>query len=295
MSDINEESLYGLRYQRLICRLARLKGMPIFYYALGLGPLRTTEGQEIAKEILNSATLVLVRDTSSFELCRDIGVNAPVIRSFDPAINIPSLLNVEYSLRTKAPTQYFRLGISLSKSQGVADIPNEQDEKVARFVEAIKKVTLRSEVEIISIQMCANPHNNDLELCQKINNALKGICPTSTISYRSNPGEMMGDFSSLDGIIAERLHAGIFAYSLGIPFAMIAHHAKCIAFAKDVGLPDWCLLDPMLVTDEIAKFIDILLRDPNRCKPSLRLNDAKQIALLADKIIIEKIRDIVGE
>lgn len=294
MSDTDDVRLSSLRYKKFICQIACLKRMPIFFYALGLGPLETKEGRRLARDILNMSSFVQVRDGLSYDLCHEIGVTTRTERAFDPAVLIPDLLGFHIDSSQRRTSPRFRIGIAPSASSGsVSNTTLEQTIKVSSFVSGIKRVASHTDIEVVAIQMCANSRNNDIGICNDILKALRGVCQTSLIRYQANPGQMMADIATLDCVFAERLHAGIFAYTVGIPFAMIPYHGKCRAFAEDIGLPDCCILDPMLTSDEVELFLLALLKNEQGWRPSLSLDDAKSQVQRGDESLVEKIREFM--
>lgn len=292
MSDTDGVRLSSLRYKKLICRIARLLGRPIFFYALGLGPLVTKEGRSLAREILNMANFVQVRDRVSYDLCHEIGVTAQVERAFDPAVLIPDLLGCQIDIPPEKTSSLFRIGIAPSASSG--SVPNtnlEQSVKISHFVNGIKRISSHTNIEVVAIQMCANTRNNDIDICNQILDSLRGICQTSLIRYNPDPSKMMAEIAMLDCVLAERLHAGIFSYTVGIPFAVIPYHGKCHAFAQDIGLPKCCILDPMFTSDEVESLLLALLKNEKRWQPALPIDDAKTQAQRGDESLVDKIRE----
>lgn len=64
--------------------MARQFGVPVVIWGHGVGPLRSADARNIVRDIFESAAGVSVRDMSSLELLRDIGVSREVAVGPDP-------------------------------------------------------------------------------------------------------------------------------------------------------------------------------------------------------------------
>jgi polysaccharide pyruvyl transferase WcaK-like protein len=295
MSDANKMRQSGLRLIQQICRAANWRGVRIVFAALGLGPLVTEKGAGIARAVLNMADLVEVRDRTSYELCRTLRVSSPVVQGFDPAVLIPKYYDVRLAQRDSVRRSVPTIGISLSKSSGtVAYGESQQRAKIDRMVSAIKRFSESRPLRIAAIEMCASEKHSDATLCRELMTRLEGVCEVALIPYRADPVEMMCAFKSLDGIIAERLHTSIYAYTLGVPFAIIPYHSKCTAFAKDIGLPEACLLTPDLCVEEVEKVLGLLLNGGTAWMPALPVEEAQQLANSGRHAVIDKLKALLG-
>jgi len=68
------------------CTIARLLGVPVAFFALGVGPIRTAWAARLIRRAANRAAIITVRDRASAELLHSIGVASTPIRvTADPA------------------------------------------------------------------------------------------------------------------------------------------------------------------------------------------------------------------
>jgi len=290
VTDINEQRMKGLRSLHYICRFAKFKGVPIIFTGLGVGPLVSQEGIDLAKSVLDMAEVVELRDKTSYELCKKLSVSSHIVESFDPAVLLHREIK-QSSLIKSSDNKVPIIGISLSESSGTISKSKEKDVlKIDRLVCAIKDVCALHPVCISGIEMCSNTFYNDAELLKVLLGKLQNICEVRYIRYQPDPLKMLHDLSMLDGIIAERLHAAIFAYTIGVPFAVIPYHDKCVAFAKDVGLSRKYLLDPEIIPDQIKETIISQIKNGKLCLPELTIEEACSIANSGQDVIKEKIK-----
>jgi polysaccharide pyruvyl transferase WcaK-like protein len=294
MADVNEARRRGLACKYYICRAAKLRGIPIVFSALGLGPLETQEGIAKARMMLEMADLVEVRDSTSYELCKKMNISSPVIHGFDPAVLIPELFAHRLRPKGRRRDDVLTVGISLSGSPGtVANREVKQGSKIQNLVDAIKNVASLHPLRIAGVEICGDDMHGDKYLIENLLNKLEHVCEVEFISYCPDPAEMMGRLSLLDGMIAERLHAAIYAYTLGVPFAIVPYHRKCLAFAKDIGLPEMLVLDPNILADQVEQALRSQIADRLACSPRLPVERACRMARSGQNAIGEKIRTLI--
>ncbi|HBR18947.1 MAG: hypothetical protein A2Y13_11590 [Planctomycetes bacterium GWC2_45_44] len=293
MTDINEQRMKGLRSLHCICRFAKFKGVPIIFTGLGVGPFVSQKGIDLAKSVLDMAEVVELRDKTSYELCKKISVSSHIVESFDPAVLLHKELQQSNGMKSrdnKVPI----IGISLSESSGTISSSKEKEIlKIDRLVCAIKDVCRLQSICIAGIEMCSNTFYSDAEILKILLGKLQNICEVKYIRYQPDPVKMLHDLSILDGIIAERLHAAIFAYIVGTPFAVIPYHSKCAAFAKDVGLSGRYLLDTEIRPDQIKEVIMSQINDGKLCLPKMTIEEACSKANLGQDIISGKIKHLL--
>jgi polysaccharide pyruvyl transferase WcaK-like protein len=296
MADVNEARKRGLNSKYYICLAAKSRGIPIVFSGLGLGPLQTREGITKAKAMLEMADLVEVRDSTSRELCKKINVSSTVIQSFDPAILIPELFPCQLRQQGQRGVDIPTIGVSLSGSPGtIANGAIKQESKIENLVEAIKNVARLHPLRIAGVEICGDDIHGDKNIIENLLNKVEHFCETQFIPYCPDPAEMMSRLSLLDGMIAERLHAAIYAYSLKVPFAIIPYHSKCSAFAKDVGLPEMFVLDQNTLPDRVAQALKSQIEDRLACSPRLSVEEARRMARSGQNTIVEKIRALISE
>ena len=69
---------------------ARTRDVPVYFYAVGVGPLLTAAGRALTREILSLASAITVRDPLSLVELRAAGLTRPVPElTADPAVRLP--------------------------------------------------------------------------------------------------------------------------------------------------------------------------------------------------------------
>ena len=140
ISDADQKRINGLHSMHRLCSVARCKGVPIIFSALGLGPLNTPEGRIIAKKILNMAELVDVRDSYSKKLCQELNISSQWVQGFDPAVLLTDYFDSPYA--TYSNSSKPSIGISLSQSPGtISGRDNNFACRIDCVVDAMKKLS----------------------------------------------------------------------------------------------------------------------------------------------------------
>lgn len=292
IGDVNSNMLGALYAKYLMCLTAKAKGIPIVFSALGVGPLTTKRGMSLARKILDLADIVEARDGNSVAMCQELGVKTNIIHSFDPTVLIPSLYAHDLNSDSEGEKEIPTIGIALSNALSSITLDRTSPERLSRLkliVEALKDIATRKDFRIAVIQMCDDQKYGDSSLCKMISDSLSGICEVVQMPYLKNPVEMMFQFSKLSAVIAERLHAAIYAYSLGVPFAIMPSHVKSESFGKNVGLDDKFILSTSSTSAEIISAIQMLIEDGKACMPSLPVVQAQELTIIAR----QKMRDFL--
>ncbi|MEF8729723.1 MAG: polysaccharide pyruvyl transferase family protein [Accumulibacter sp.] len=286
IGDLNLNMLGALYAKYLMCLAARIKGIPIIFSALGVGPLKTKRGMSLARKILNLADIVEARDANSVALCQELGVKTNIIRSFDPTVLFPIRYGQELNSESRKPEELPTIGIALSNALSSITLDKTSSERLLRLksvIEALKDVATRQRFRVAVIQMCDDDKYGDSSLCKIISDSLSGACEVVQMPYLKNPIEMMFQFSKLKGVIAERLHAAIYAYTLGVRFAIMPSHVKTESFARDVGLDEKFIISTFSTRAEIMSAIKMLIEGDKACIPSLSVIQAQELAIVARK------------
>jgi polysaccharide pyruvyl transferase WcaK-like protein len=294
MSDVNPRGLANFRFQRTLCRIANLRRIPIIFSALGLGPLYSTAGRNLAREILNAATFVQVRDRQSLKLLHNLGVKTEIAGGFDPAVLLPEVMTIPVRHRDSRG-EIATIGIALCQLSGTEQVSQESiHNKLDHLAEAIRRTAARREIKVVAIQMCANARTNDLFLCTQLLERLDGVCPRELIRYCPDPSEMMGRLSVCNVVLAERLHAAIYAYTLDIPLGIIPYHEKCRAFAEDIGLSSECVFSAVPTVNEVESFLEHALSGSPLARGTFCIRNAQAMARVGQAAVVKALTDALA-
>src|SRR6185295_4009802 len=109
--------------------------------------------------------------------------------------------------------------------------------RILRTTEMLRGLARLVDYELVMLAFNGHPRNGDIELANTLADDLAPVVPCRVVSYDDDVPSLLAAVASCDAVLAMRLHAGIFAYASGVPFALIDYHPKCREFADSVGLP----------------------------------------------------------
>lgn len=228
-------SVRSLLYYLWVCHVAMRQGVPVVFYAQGLGPLNHRVSRTSVRWIADRCALITVRDPASAELLKKIGVRNPNIEiTADPAfaLNPAPATDIDALMdREGLPRDKPLLGAALRAWGRDAEAGAKS---CAALLEAIREKT---GLPVVLIPMHA-PH--DAEFGDAV---LRHVAnPDSFFAIRNAypPEALLGLVARLEGVVAMRLHALIFAARVGVPAFALSYDPKVEALMRGLGMEDFC-------------------------------------------------------
>jgi polysaccharide pyruvyl transferase CsaB len=257
----DSSSVYNLPLYAFYVALAQLRGVPVFGWGLGVGPLYTRLGRWLARFIFRSARYFSVRDKESARMLRLAGVRAEDIRvSADPAFLIAPAIESQGSPVLNSPTVVFcvrhrlhdnpglnlryLLPVSLRHWLKLETRPGFEED--ARFVQAVAR-GVRCCVEEFDASVALLPfwaERDDEVLRQVEQEALRLGVPASEITWaqvRHTPSDLAAYLSRADLLVSMRLHALVFGAAAGVPSLALSYVPKMRALMDLLGARRWVI------------------------------------------------------
>jgi polysaccharide pyruvyl transferase CsaB len=182
-----------------LARWANRYGIPLVFWAVGVGPLHYTSVPQVA-EVLRHATALTVRDKASQALLRLAGVDAEILPDLAWALDLPQ--------RTGGQ----QLGISLRRWPGL-DLP--------AVAHGLRSVHGWFPGPIVFLPF----ERQDLEVGQALQD-LMGHDQVDVPPVLPNLPEIIERYALCGAVIAMRLHSGLLATAQGIPSVGLAYDTK---------------------------------------------------------------------
>ncbi|KMO86786.1 polysaccharide pyruvyl transferase [Megasphaera cerevisiae DSM 20462] len=223
----NVTSSRSLYYYLYIIRTALFFHKPVMLYAQGIGPVRGRKAREAVKRILQRVDVIGVRDADSQKELAAIGVTKPHIQITADAVLAmhPVDTNTGLYILKKAGVDGIRrrIGIAVRNWQNMTAYKDE----IAKAADALQR---RFDAHIIFIPM---QYPADVEAGADIASRMK----TRAIVLREpyNTVEFMSLMGCMDAVIANRLHALIFASIMQVPVAAVSYDPKIDSFIQLIG------------------------------------------------------------
>jgi polysaccharide pyruvyl transferase CsaB len=213
-------SLRNVVYYTSLIRFARLSGKPVVIYAHGVGPLRRTLSQKLARAAIQIARVVSVRDDESKALLQRIGVRRAIEVTADP---VWALSPQKSSTRRDMSTLW---------ALGLRPWPGYEFEAVGSgtIQSGLHEAAQKSNARLRFVPMQAS---SDAVISDYLRRAGDEAIDTSAM----HPREIMGACGDCDAMISMRLHALIFAAAQRVPCVAINYDPKVEALAQIIGAP----------------------------------------------------------
>jgi len=220
-------STRSLLYYLGTIRLALKLGKKVMIYANGIGPINKKKNEKLVRDVVNQVNLVTLREEESFKEIKRLKIDKPpVLVTADPALTltpvnetrVKEILNAE---KINTDKQLVCISIRGWKKQ------SRYSDIIAKTADYIKETY---DAEILFIPM---HFPRDTWVINSIADRMKSR-PYILKNKYSVP-ELLGVIQKCDLLIGMRLHALIYAATLGVPMIGLAYEAKVQAFLNYIG------------------------------------------------------------
>lgn len=227
--------------------VARLTGVPVFFYALGVGPFRGWIGRRVIAAAARCAGAITVRDDKSAGLLRRLGI-APgrIAVVTDPAFLLPDC-DPQQAARDAGIDGFLARHprtLFVYPTMAIAEPPLATDDTLVHAMAAGLSRLAREDgwamvfvpMEVLGEEDYARGHRDDILTNRRIAAAMDPGCAVHLME-RALPPPAMRALTRLAGInLTVRLHPMIYAASLGIPCVALNYDPKVAGNAQRFGL-----------------------------------------------------------
>ena len=224
----DKTSTHSLLYYTHILRMAKKRGLGIFIYANGIGPLHGEENRKRTLEALKLADSISLRDPHSFAFVRNLRLNKSLRLTFDPAIltekeDFP-IPNENYFVIVPKRS-------SSTSAQAISDM--------------IRLISQKTGLTPILVSLY---DRQDMPSVKKI-----AAQTNAQICFPKNAGECVTLFSSAKLVISSRLHALIYATAAVCPMMGYSDDKKLFSYLDYIGFGTHSILPCGLFANESAE------------------------------------------
>lgn len=274
---------WGLSYVAGPPLLAALLGKPTCVYAVGVGPLRTAEGQALTRAIMKVASAISVRDAASQDLLANLGIARdriivtadPAFAWTDPEAEVSMWMRPPDATRDRRPL----VGIALRQWDVEVD-PAGWETAVARGLDRFLEETGGRALFIPLQWMEGDRPENDVAVAQRVLEKMKSRTAAEVLQGSLSHTEKIRALAGCDLMVGMRLHAVVFALMYGIPFVALNYDPKIVSLAMRVG-QDHAILDlPGLTPERVARGLALAWQDRHKTAARLR-HEAEHLRALA--------------
>lgn len=222
-------STRSLMYYLSIIRCAQWMGKPVMLYANGIGPVEKAGNRRRVRRTVERASLVTLRDHSSAQELREMGVKRPDLHvTADPVFHLePAGQERSDQLLRSAGLEPGTPFVAVS----VRDWPDTEHFAVelAALCDHLRR-TYGMEVLFLLMQ----PHK-DRGATQQVRQAMEE--PSYLLDTPCAPKELMGVLGQARLCLAMRLHTLIFAARMAVPVLGLVYDPKVSSYLKELDLP----------------------------------------------------------
>ena len=201
----------------LMALMARRRARRVVWWGQGIGPLNAPSSRRLVRLIADQADALTVRDEKSANLLKEIGVRGSIQTVADPAFALSPDLRPD--LGAAAPAL---LALRAWKNDilGASMTPADW-EKLAAQTGGLRLVPMHLP--------------EDAEYAQTLS---WGTSKMPTLDWQAENAErkgisgVLGEFANAPLVIAQRLHALLFAARCGVPFVALSYDPKVAALAR---------------------------------------------------------------
>lgn len=208
--------------------LAKKRGNRVLMYGCGIGPVQKKFNRWLAGRVIDRySDVITLRDPASRKELQEMGVCKPeLVMTADPAMLLQPApaTAVDRLLRDAGMPESREFAIlALRPWKGM-------DEREKAFAAAARY--LRDECGLQPVFLAMEP-NRDLSVCEEVAKmAGEGVI---CMAAPRDTGLLVGLMSRAKLVVAMRLHALIFAASVGTPFVGAAYDPKVSGFVQHLG------------------------------------------------------------
>ena len=224
----NQTSTRSLNYYLLSIRLAKMTGNRVLMYGCGIGPVNGEASRKRAAKVIDrNVDAITLREDLSAEELKTMGVSRPkVYVTADPALLLEP--------GSEGAVDGFLLGNNIDPAGQYAlfvlrDWPGFAEKKEA-FVRAASYV--KNSYGLTPIFFALEPQR-DLPPSREVAKELGFDCPM--LSAPSDEKLIIGMMKKMRIVVSMRLHALIFASSVGTPLVAVSYDPKVTGFMRYIG------------------------------------------------------------
>lgn len=219
--------------------MARLAGVPVATWSVGIGPLTTPDGRRAASLLLGLCGLVSVRDPASAAAAAALGVPPErIVVAADPAL----LLDPPPPAEVAAALVAEDLPAGPGRRVVVAPRPWPGG-WVPALAAALDELVVRLDADVVFLpfEQSGRGLDGDLATATTLAAAMTAKHRRGIVVTPLSPEEKLGVVAGADLVIGMRLHSLVFAAVAGVPAVGLAYDPKVAALMADLDRPDLSL------------------------------------------------------
>lgn len=223
---------------------------------IGVGPLMTPRGEQLARWILKQVDILSVRDETSHRTVLKLGLPPNRVHLVPDAVfaNEPHVFHAGSA--PMPPSDKTRIALNMNY-----DIENRAawEPFVTNLAAALQQLNITTPIEIHALPMQSKfKANDDLTVLKEFSRKLPDI--PFVLHDPQTAQEAAGILCNMDMVLAERLHTLVIASILGKPFFGLVYDVKVQELMEYLGMAEYSLnINHPFTPDQLTKGIQSVL------------------------------------
>lgn len=219
----------SLPYYISVVALAKLAGIPVIFYAQGVGPINRYFSQFLMRLVGNRADMITLRDEKSLDLLWEMGIiHPPLLVTADPVFSLQPSAEAEQ----RVSEIFARHDLTGQPLVGVAV---RQWQPLEGYQAPLARVLDNLAGQGYKIVFIPMAYPEDVGESRRVADLMQQ--PALVLDENLKSQEHLALMGHMRLVISIRLHALIFAANRGVPFAGISYDPKVEAFLDSFGRP----------------------------------------------------------
>ncbi len=215
---------------------AKELGVPVFVYAVSVGPLKSAEARQLVAEVLNKVDKITVRESEAKRELHDLGVNQEIEVTADPALLLKAEpFERDWLIKEGVAADQPLVGFSV-REPGPAAPDLNVDHYHAVLANAADFMIDRFNAQILFVPM-ESGENRDPQHSHAVIAKMANTQRASVLKGQYTSAQLLGLVANMEFIVGMRLHFLIFSAIQKVPFVPLPYAAKVKGFLADLGMP----------------------------------------------------------
>jgi len=238
----------GITTYGTLSKLAHFFGKPCMLYAVGVGPLYSTEARQQTKEIFSLSTTATLRDQTSIELMKEINGDvdsANLILTADPVFSLQPMQD-DHKKAAEILSTFPRaagrplIAVSLrywEREISMAEWTSSLAAQLHIFIRTYNAQVILTPFQINN----ESDFTDDLALNQWFAKKIPDSQNIFLVDKVLSAAEMQALYQQCDLVVAMRLHAAILAFNAATPMMAVSYDPKVQSLMDENGLGNFVL------------------------------------------------------
>jgi len=226
-------SVRSLLYYLWVARLAHSQGVPVMFYAQGIGPLRRNMSRRLVQIVARRAACLTVRDEPSAQLLESLGIPRKRIEvTADPAFALTPARSalVENIIQQEGLTfEKPMIAVALRPWGGVGESP------LQAYADLLTAIRGQCGCRVLMLPMHTP---QDTAFSEQVVALTKTPQEFPILRGNYSPEILLGLTARMQAVVAMRLHALIFAARTGVPPFALSYDPKVQNLMNGLGLSE---------------------------------------------------------